>query len=50
MKDVSRTGKEAIIEKGVSREDRREGGRKKKTMMSRNDTKEPRLQNLFQTI
>ena len=39
MKDVSRTGKEAIIEKGVSKE----GGRKKQTMMSRHDTKKPRL-------
>ena len=50
MKDVSWTGKEAIIEKGVSREGGREGGRKKLTMMSHHDTKEPRLQNLFQTI
>ena len=39
LKDVSRTGKEAIIEKGVSRE----GGRKKQTMMSCHDTKELRL-------
>ena len=39
MKDVSRTGKEAIIEKGVSGE----GEKKKQTMMSRHDTKKPRL-------
>ena len=41
MKDVSRTGKEAIIEKGVSRE----GGREEEANndVSRNDTKEPRL-------
>ena len=50
MKDVSRIDKEAIIEKGILKEGGREGGREKQTMMSCNDPKEPRLQNLFQTI